>query len=29
MDSARETADLDVLHIAPGEQRSRLFKIGK
>ena len=26
---ARETADLDVLQIAPGEQRSRLFEIGK
>src|SRR6202040_919350 len=26
---ARETADLDVPHIAPGEQHSRLCKIGK
>lgn len=26
---ARETADLDVLQIAPGEQRGRLFEIGK
>ena len=26
---ARETADLDVLQIAPGEQRKRLFELGK
>ena len=26
---ARETADLDALQIAPGEQRRRLFEIGK
>src|SRR6266478_7375450 len=26
---ARETADLDVLQIAPGEQRARLFELGK
>jgi len=25
----RETADLDVLQIAPGEQRKRLLEIGK